>query len=184
MGLILKRWNVSERGSKCRCNEAVFEKCVSIQTVPGGREGGEEGGVVLYLSIGINVDDVSLVYEHIEECSLSMVQMSDDRNVPDHLWVRSQSHHEPTKNTFKISFLALFPLEPERESIERGLLIIPTFLYSFRFSNPKLSRLDGFDDRYRERLGIFLLYHSFYSFSVHCRGRRVVRLVIVEDYCV
>ena len=48
-----------------------------------------------YGVVAIEIDFVSFVNEHVDETGLSMMQVTDDGDVSDHLGVSSDSHHEP-----------------------------------------------------------------------------------------
>lgn len=48
-----------------------------------------------HLAVNVDVDDVRLVNEHIDERRLAVMQVTDDRDVPDCFRVRSQAHQEP-----------------------------------------------------------------------------------------
>lgn len=127
-------------------------------------------------SVGVDVDLVSLVNEHVDETRLAVMQMPNNRNVSHHLGVRRQSEHEPASE----GSASYPPFLYRREA--RNSLIIPPLLRPITRSSPELANLDRLNDRLRERLRILLLDHRLDSWAVQRRRRGVIRLVVVENH--
>lgn len=50
-----------------------------------------------HLLVDVDIDDVSLVNQHVDQRGLAMMQVTDNRDIPDRLQVRRQAHQEPAR---------------------------------------------------------------------------------------
>ena len=100
---------------------------------------------------------MSLKDKHIQQSSLSVMQMANDGDIPNKLG--------------------------EGGHIEKEALVESRLWHVLLFHDP-FSRLDWGDDRFRKGLSVFLVDESLDVLAIHVGCRWIILLVFVKDYSV